>query len=192
MEIVANTFWGGAVVTDAIFKAGSIAVETRHVDRCGCGACSRQGGRDITCDLVETDDEDDVLGSEGYGCDAVAIAVDVDDDAILAYCVCRGKVVVGGEGFAINLLYLIGVGGKVTVVDGERRDAIMECTSESHVAYGHAAAPSYGATVGYEVEDEVYGFCGCWAEICFEMAVLKVFYEAFAEHVVSDLFRGHD
>ena len=108
MDIVADALGGVAVVAHAILLAGCVNVEAGSIDGRGRRAGTLQGSLHVLRHLVHADDEDDVLWSPCDGCHAVAVAVDVDDDAILRYGIGGRQVVVGMEGAEVHLLLLFG------------------------------------------------------------------------------------
>ena len=104
VDVVADALGRVAVVAYAVCQTRSLDVEACRINRTCRRACPCQCALNILCHLVESHDEYHVLGSEGYRCHAVAVAVDVYYHAVFAYGVDARQIVVARKSLAVNLL----------------------------------------------------------------------------------------
>ena len=146
VDVVADALRAVAVVAHTVEAAGRVATQTGGVDRSGDVAGAGKCGLDGGSDLVHPDDVDHVVWAPGNGGDAVATAVDVDDDAVLGDSVGAGEEVVHIHRIEVALALLLVGYGLVTVNDFVIA-AVDELVGQSHFADGLGAAPSDAAAL---------------------------------------------
>ena len=190
MYVVADTFGRVAVMANAVDLARGLDVEACRVDWAGRRTGARKGALYVLRYLVEADDKDYFLGSEGYGGYAVAVAVDVDYHAVLAYCVDARQVKVGREGLAVYSLGLVAVGGKVTVE--HVKVTFVQGLGQSHVTYCHRPAPRYAASVGYEGRHFLHRLGRSRTVEGLEVTPLKVLYNLLGKPFVAYFLWCHN
>jgi hypothetical protein len=69
-------------MTLSIYLTGRLNIKTGSIDRTCRTPCSLQGSLYILRYFIHTYHEDDMLGSPSDGCYAIAITIDVDNDAV--------------------------------------------------------------------------------------------------------------
>ena len=95
-ELAADGVHRLAVGTCAVLLAGRLDGEALAVDRCGDAPGTADSCVDVLCDLVHTDDHQDVERSIGDAGDTVRVAVDVHQDPVLGHGIGRSEEIVGG------------------------------------------------------------------------------------------------
>ena len=135
VDVVADALRAVAVVAHAVKTAGGVAAQACRIDGGGDVAGAGQGGLDGGSHLVQPDDVNHVVRSPGDGCDAVAAAVDVDDDAVLGDGIGTGEEVVHVHCVKVALAFLL-VGHSLVTVDNFVVAAVYEFAGQSHLADG--------------------------------------------------------
>ncbi len=179
-----------AVVADAIYLTGSMDVEAGRVDGGGGTADTGQSRLGGLRHFVQADDEYDLLGTPGDGSDAVAVAVDVDDDAVLGDGVGAGEIDVGREGTQIHRLFLFGRLDKVAVQHFEGA-ALFQVVGDADVTDGHGAAPGDTAAIGDEVGHLVNRLLGGGTIVGGDVTVLQMTDERGSKPFVAEFFGSH-
>lgn len=101
-DIITDAVGRFAVMACTVLGARRVEVEPCHVRWSRDTPRPLYGRIDIPAYLVQSDDEDDVLRSPGDSCHAVAVAVDVDDHAVLGDRVHACEIVVTVERLQIG------------------------------------------------------------------------------------------
>ena len=135
VDVVADALRAVAVVAHAVKPAGGVATQACRVDGRGDVAGARQGGLDGGSDLVQPDDVNHVVRSPSDGCDAVAAAVDVDDDAVLGDGVGAGEEVVHVHRVEVALTLPL-VGDGLVAVDDLVIATVNQALGQTHLADG--------------------------------------------------------
>ena len=135
VDVVADALGRVAVVAHAVDLARRVAAQSGRVDgRCRV-AGTLQGRLDTGSHFVHPDDVDDVVRTPGDSGDAVAAAVDIDDDAVVGDGIGAGEEIVGIHRIEVALARLLGRRGLVTI-DDLVVTAVDEGTGEAHLADG--------------------------------------------------------
>ena len=157
VDIAADAVGRVTVMADTICTTGCLDVKTLGVD----GRCrsTGSGNGSLLClgNLVQADDEDDPLGSPRNGSHTIAVAVNIDNDAVLGNRVGTGQIDIGAKGAEIHLLLLFRSIDSVAVEDVERT-SFLQNLRDTQVAHSSRTAPSNGAAVGNEFGDFPDGF----------------------------------
>ena len=190
VDVVADALWRVAVVAYAVCQTRSLDVEACRINRTCRRACPCQCALNILCHLVEPHDEYHVLGSEGYRCHAVAVAVDVHYHAVFAYGVDARQIVVARKSLAVNLLRLVARLGLVAVE--HLQVSFVQGLCQPHVPYGHRAAPRNAAPVGNHGRHSLHGLGRCGAVTSLKIAAFQVLDHLCSELLVAYLFRCHN
>ena len=190
VDVVADALRRVAVVTHAVEAARSVAAQTRRVDGSSGVAGTGQGGLEGRRHLVHPDEVDDVVRSPGDGCDTIAAAVDVDDDAVLGDGIGTGQEVVHVHRAEVTLTRLLGRFGLVAV-DDLVLAATDEVVGQTHLTDGLRAAPGDAAALGHERLDKTDGLGGCGAVVGIEVAALQMLDDAPCQLFVMDFDRSH-
>ena len=135
VDVVADALRAVAVVAHAVEFAGGVATQAGRVDGRGDVAGSGQGSLDSGGYLVQPNHVNHVVRAPGDGSDAVAAAVDVDDDAVLGDGIGTGEEVVHVHGVEVALALLL-VGDGLVTVDDLVVAAVDELPGQSHLADG--------------------------------------------------------
>ena len=188
MDVAADALGGVAVVAYAIHLARGLDVEAGGIDGRGGATGTGQGGLYRLGHLVEANDEDDLLGSPRDGGYTIAVAVDVDDDAILGNGVGTGEIDIGGEGAHIHLYFLIGILHEVAI-EHLKGASVAKGLGDAHVANGHRTAPGDAAAIGNQFGYLLHCLCCRGAIKGLHMAALEVLDHALGQPLVSLFFR---
>ena len=167
----------------AIDVARRLDIETCGIDgRCRtAGTC--KSSLDVLCNLVESDDEDDLLRTPGDGSHTVAIAVDVHDHSIFGDGIGTGEIDVGGECLEIDGLLLFGRRGKVAVEHFERA-AIAKIAGNAKVADGHRAAPRHTAPIVDELGNLLHSLGSRGTIEGLDVATMKIMNERLCKALI--------
>ena len=174
VDVVAYALGGVAVVADTVGLTGCVDVETGGVDGRSGAAGTGEGCLYGLGDLVDADDEDDLLRAPGDGCDTVAVAVDVDDDAVFRDGIGTGEIDIGGEGTDVHLHLRFVAFDEVTVEHVVTAFG-TESIGDADVADGHRATPGDAAASGDEFQHFADGLFGCRTIECLHIAAGEIF-----------------
>lgn len=173
-----------------IGEAWSLDVEASSIG----GRCRRTGPHqrrlDSLCHLVQADDEDYLCRTPGDGSHAVAIAVDIDNDAILRDGIGAAQIVVGTEGAAIHRQSFFGRRSRVAVYHIEG-GATLEAFGDAEVTDGHGAAPRHTAPIVDESRHLLDGLVGGGAIVCCDVAALELADDGVGQSAVALFLRSH-
>ena len=174
VDVVADALGGVAVVTDTVGLTGCVDVETGGVDGRSGAAGTGEGCLYGLGDLVDADDEDDLLRAPRDGSDTVAVAVDVDDDAVFRDGIGTGEIDIGGEGTDVHLHLRFVAFDEVTVEHVVTAFG-TESIGDADVADGHRATPGDAAASGDEFQHFADGLFGCRTIECLHIAAGEIF-----------------
>ena len=142
VDVVADALGGVAVVADTVGLTGCIDVKTGRIDGRSSASSTGEGCLYGLGDLVDADDEDDLLRAPDDGGDTVAVAVDVDDDAVFGDGIGAGEIDIGGEGTDVHLYFRFVAFDKVAVEHVVTAFG-TEGVGNADVADGHRATPRH-------------------------------------------------
>ena len=184
VNVVADGLGGVAVVAHAVLLTGGIDVEPCSIDGRGSTTGAGQGCLDGLCHLVQSDDEDDLLGTPGDGCHTVAVAVDVDDDAILGDGIGTGEIDINGEGPEIHGLLLFWRLHEIAV-QHLKRSPTLQRSRNAEVADGHGTAPCHRTAVGNEFRYFLNGIAASGAIEALDVATMQILDDGLGQTFVS-------
>lgn len=173
VDVVADALGGAAVVADTVGLTGCVDVETGGVDGRSGAAGTGEGCLYGLGDLVYADNEDDLFRAPGDGCDTVAVAVDVDDDAVFRDGIGTGEIDIGGEGTDVHLHLRFVAFDEVTVEHVVTAFG-TESIGDADVADGHRATPGDAAASGDEFQHFADGLFGCRTIECLHIAAGEI------------------
>lgn len=107
VNIVTDAVGRVAVVASAVNAARGVDVKACRIDGCRGAAGTGNGSVNILCHLVEPCNHYHMLKAEGDGGHPVAIAVNVNNDTVLAYGVDAGEVKVARKCLKVYLCSLL-------------------------------------------------------------------------------------
>ena len=174
VDVVADALGGVAVVADTVGLTGCVDVETGGVDGRSGAAGTGEGCLYGLGDLVDADNEDDLFRAPGDGCDTVAVAVDVDDDAVFGDGIGAGEIDIGGEGTDVHLHLRLIAFDEVTIEHVVTAFG-TESIGDADVADGHRATPGDAAASGDEFQHFADGLFGCRTIECLHIAAGEIF-----------------
>ena len=152
----ADALGGFAVGAGAGEGAGGLLAEAHGVGGRGMGLDAAEGGAEVAVhQLVAPGHDDDLGGAEHHGGDAVAVAVDVHEQAVEGEGVGAGEEEVAGELAAHDAEFLLGGEVGQSVVE-EFLARAREVRGDLEVGHGERAAEADGAGA-FGVSEDVVG-----------------------------------
>ena len=154
--------------------------EPLRVDRRGDVARAFHGGVDVVRDLIHADDEEHVLRSVCDAGNAVGVAVDVDEHAVLGYGVCAGKepVRIIGKKHRLARVFICAAVDEVVV-------SVLDRLDKTNFVRAHCAAHRDRAALGNQGKRDAFRLLAVLCIVTRHIARLKSLYDFLCKQFVA-------